>query len=913
MAELFMECEEEELEPWQKKVKEVEDDDDDEPIFVGEISSSKPAISNILNRVNPSSYSRGLKNGALSRGITAAFKPTSQHYKNPTSNPVVASPVNFHPESRSSDSSLIVQPLSKPGYIMNSSRVASSNSSQLLFDLTQDTGLSHYQRGPTLSIAGTNTSSNQSKHGTPFPRACPKCNIHFNLLDPLKNHMKYCCPDMINNFLGLAKTEFSSTANTNKTVDSEKGKLIMLVNDFYYGKHEGDVQEEQKTHTTFKCFSCLKILKNNIRFMNHMKHHLELEKQSSESWENHTTCQHCYRQFPTPFQLQCHIESTHTPHEFSTICKICELSFETEHILLQHMKDNHKPGEMPYICQVCNYRSSSFSDVETHFRTSHENTKNLLCPFCLKVIKIATPYMHHYMKHQKKGIHRCTKCRLQFLTCKEKMDHKTQHHRTFIKPKQLEGLPPGTKVTIRASVGPLQSGSSSTSSISANTSTLQLSPPRTKNITAKNPTKSNTSKPNTTKFSASKPNASKPNGSKSKFKSKISNMQKKQSTLTNSNRKSKVNTALRNLRYRRGVHKCIECCSEIKDFANHFPTYVHCSFCRYNTSCSKSYVNHMMSFHSNRPSKRFCIFKKHSEALRGITLVCLNCDVLADVTGLDNMATHLSQHETHTCQVVVEKVSVCIPTSERLSELKNEVPTKKQEPVSEEIERPDMAEGETETSNSGSKQDKTSSEEEKNGCDANAFEGSSATKSEESTIVSDKENDTYLKDKETGSKNISSCESNIGEDKVEKEKQIEHICQETESKTCQSSENIISCDQIKDHNSSEARLSSKNIKDLRLTSDDVSIDQFLRKRDEPESVSSDVSEQGSIHLEPLTPSEVLEYEATEILQKGSGDPSAKTDEVVSDQTDDISGEHSPSTTETTVDLADEKKKEVEIS
>ncbi|XP_005638502.1 zinc finger protein 280D isoform X1 [Canis lupus baileyi] len=964
MAELFMECEEEELEPWQKKVKEVEDDDDDEPIFVGEISSSKPAISNILNRVNPSSYSRGIKNGALSRGITAAFKPTSQHYTNPTSNPVAASPVNFHPESRSSDSSVIVQPLSKPGYVTNSSRVVSNNSSELLFDLTQDTGSSHYQGGPTLSIPGmnessflskrpstsevnsvnpkkpkpsdgisglnssavfpsvkslsvtspqamsskgTNTSSNQSKNGTPFPRACPKCNIHFNLLDPLKNHMKYCCPDMINNFLGLAKTEFSSTVNKNKTVDSEKGKLIMLVNDFYYGKHEGDVQEEQKTHTTFKCFSCLKILKNNIRFMNHMKHHLELEKQSSESWENHTTCQHCYRQFPTPFQLQCHIESTHTPHEFSTICKICELSFETEHILLQHMKDNHKPGEMPYICQVCNYRSSSFSDVETHFRTSHENTKNLLCPFCLKVIKIATPYMHHYMKHQKKGIHRCTKCRLQFLTCKEKMDHKTQHHRTFIKPKQLEGLPPGTKVTIRASVGPLQSGSSPTPSISASTSTLQLSPPRTKNITAKNPTKSNTSKPNTTKSNTSKPNASKPNGSKSKYKSKISNMQKKQSTLASSNKKSKVNTALRNLRYRRGVHKCIECCSEIKDFANHFPTYVHCSFCRYNTSCSKAYVNHMMSFHSNRPSKRFCIFKKHSEDLRGITLVCLNCDFVADVSGLDNMATHLSQHETHTCQVVIEKVSVCIPTSEHLSELKNEAPTKEQEPVSEEIARPNMAEGEKETSNSESKQDKAS-EEEKNGCDTNSFEGSLATKSEESITVSNKENDTCLEDQKTGLKNIFSHDSNIDADKVEKEKQIEHICQKTELKMCQSSGNIISCDQIEDSNSSETRFSSKNIKDLRLTSADVSIDQFLRKRDEPESVSSDVSEQGSIHLEPLTPSEVLEYEATEILQKGSGDPSAKTDEVVSDQTDSVPGENSPSTKETTVDLADEKER-----
>nr|XP_008267184.2 zinc finger protein 280D isoform X2 [Oryctolagus cuniculus]XP_051677929.1 zinc finger protein 280D isoform X2 [Oryctolagus cuniculus] len=961
MAELFMECEEEELEPWQKKVKEVEDDDDDEPIFVGEISSSKPAISNILNRVNPSSYARGVKNGALNRGISAAFKPTTQHYTNPTSNPVAPSPASFHPESRSSNSSVIVQPFTKSGSVTNSLRVVSNNAPELLFDLTQDAGLPHFQGGPTVSVAGANEnsflskrpsasevnsvspkkpkpsesvsgtnssavfpsvkspsvtapqavpskgangSSNQSKNGTPFPKACPKCNIHFNLLDPLKNHMKYCCPDMINNFLGLAKTELSSTTNKNKTVDSEKGKLIMLVNDFYYGKHEGDVQEEQKTHTTFKCFSCLKILKNNIRFMNHMKHHLELEKQSSESWENHTTCQHCYRQFPTPFQLQCHIESTHTPHEFSTICKICELSFETEHVLLQHMKDNHKPGEMPYICQVCNYRSSSFSDVETHFRTSHENTKNLLCPFCLKVIKIATPYMHHYMKHQKKGIHRCTKCRLQFLTCKEKLDHKTQHHRTFIKPKQLEGLPPGTKVTIRASVGPLQSGSSVTPSISASTSTLQLSPPRTKNITDKTPTKLNTSKPNTTKSNASKPNASKPNGNKSKYKSKISNMQKKQSTLASSNKKSKVNTALRNLRYRRGVHKCIECCSEIKDFANHFPTYVHCSFCRYNTSCSKAYVNHMMSFHSNRPSKRFCIFKKHSE-LRGITVVCLNCDFPSDVSDLDNMATHLCQHEAHTCQVVIGKVSVCIPTSEHLSELKNEAPTKEQEPVSKEVAKP-VTEGETETSRSERKHEKASSED-KNECNADLFEGLSATKNAESPAISDKENDSRLTGQELGSETVFSYESNISTDEVGKEKQAQHVCQETELKKCKDPENTVSCDQMEDLSSSKAKCSSKNIKDLRLTSGDVSIDQFLRKRDEPKSVSSDVSEQGSVHLEPLTPSEVLEFEATEILQKGNGDPSANTDEIVS-ETDDIPGGNSPGMTETTVDLADDKER-----
>lgn len=45
-------------------------------------------------------------------------------------------------------------------------------------------------------------------------------------------------------------------------------KRIMLVSDFYYGRFEGDgnKKEVQKTNHTFKCQSCLKILKNNIRY-----------------------------------------------------------------------------------------------------------------------------------------------------------------------------------------------------------------------------------------------------------------------------------------------------------------------------------------------------------------------------------------------------------------------------------------------------------------------------------------------------------------------------------------------------------------------------------------------------------------------------------------------------------------------
>ncbi|NXJ63679.1 Z280D protein, partial [Rostratula benghalensis] len=934
MAELFMECEEEELEPWQKRVKEVEeDDDDDEPIFVGEISSSKPASTYILNRVNLSSSRRGIQNGAPSRGTVATFKPDSHHYATPASSPS-AVPVSsvFQSVSRPTTSAVAVQPLSVPDYIMDSPPAAPDNTSGILFGVRENSGVPQYQTGPAVNVTGgyncskiigaprrsggqhtrmsfvqiivfetevlslsqflvvlrlfavcdcTNAASSTIKNGGPFPRACPKCNIHFNLMDPLKNHMKYCCPDMVNNFFpGMAKTECSST--TSKTAESEKGKLIMLVNDFYYGKHEGDtqqVQQEQKTHTTFKCFSCLKVLKNNIRFMNHMKHHLELEKQSSESWESHTTCQHCYRQFPTPFQLQCHIESTHTPYESSTICKICELSFETEQVLLQHMKDNHKPGEMPYVCQVCNYRSSAFSDVETHFRTVHENTKHLLCPFCLKVIKIGAPYMHHYMRHQKKGIYRCTKCRLQFLTCKEKMDHKTQHHRTFRKPKQLEGLPPGTKVTIRASLGSLQSGSSATSFVSTSASTFQLSP-KTKNTTTKNHNKSNTSK------------------SKSKSKPATS---KKQNAWTNRKKKKEItNTALHNLRYRLGAHKCIECYSEIKDFASHFPAYVHCSLCRYNTSCSKAYVNHMMSFHSARPSKRFWIYKKHSEQLRGVTVVCLNCDFLTDVSGLDSMATHLSKSHTHTCQVIIEKGEyVKCPLYIKYHELLQK------------ISRPSMSEGKTETPTFESKQEHDSSDKTKENNRSQTKKVGSIVTSEENSSLSTTENVPGLELPDSSSKNSlhekgACCDSESNKQLVNEKQKC--INDESELKNCQSSDNVILNEQTKVHSLDETALSAMNARDLKLTlGEDVSFEQFLRKRDEPESVSSDISEQGSIHLEPLTPSEVLEHEATEILQKGNVAPSSKKAGQHSEQTDETSKESSPSRMETTVNKTDENE------
>ncbi|KAM6155203.1 zinc finger protein 280A-like [Rhynchocyon petersi] len=261
-----------------------------------------------------------------------------------------------------------------------------------------------------------NLSSSDGQNEALISQGYANDKIHLNLRNPLTK----------NSLDGLAETDLLRRANQHRTFGLLDGHLMVLLPQFYI-QQDGNRQSEQKTHTTFKCLSCQKVLKN-IKFMKHMKHHLELERQRGDSWDSHTTCRHCHRQFLTPFQLQCHVDSVHIAQEPSWVCRICELSFDTDEALLQHMKDTHKPGEMPYVCQVCSYRSSVFSDMEAHFRASHENTKSLLCPFCLKVFKIATAYMGHCWKHQNKTAIQCSKCRLQFLTSKEKMEHETKNH-----------------------------------------------------------------------------------------------------------------------------------------------------------------------------------------------------------------------------------------------------------------------------------------------------------------------------------------------------------------------------------------------------------------------------------------------------------------------------------------------------
>ncbi|XP_010565138.1 PREDICTED: pogo transposable element with ZNF domain isoform X8 [Haliaeetus leucocephalus] len=495
------------------------------------------------------------------------------------------------------------------------------------------------------SVSESSSSSSSLKvSSSPIPtfdlqdggrKVCPRCDAQFRVTEALRGHMCYCCPEMVK-FLRKRKSpesepniQSAKPPSPEKTtavasppsstpipalsppakapepseniVDSSQSKLIMLVDDFYYGRDGGKVSQLlnfPKVPTSFRCPHCTKRLKNNIRFMNHMKHHVELDQQNGEV-DVHTICQHCYRQFSTPFQLQCHLENVHSPYESTTKCKICEWAFESEPMFLQHMKDTHKPGEMPYVCQVCQYRSSLYSEVDSHFRMIHEDTRHLLCPYCLKVFKNGNAFQQHFMRHQKKSVYHCNKCRLQFLFAKDKIEHKLQHHKTFRKPKQLEGLKPGTKVTIRASRGqprtvpissndmPQGTGQETTPlSSSTDPQPIFLYPPVQRNVQKR--------------------------------------AVKKMSVL--------------------GRQTCLECSFEIPDFPNHFPTYVHCSLCRYSTCCSRAYANHMINNHVPRKSPKYlALFKNYTAC--GVKLSCSSC--LFVTSEGDAMAEHLVFNPSH--------------------------------------------------------------------------------------------------------------------------------------------------------------------------------------------------------------------------------------------------------------------------
>uniref|UniRef100_A0A3B4UNY5 Pogo transposable element derived with ZNF domain b n=1 Tax=Seriola dumerili TaxID=41447 RepID=A0A3B4UNY5_SERDU len=398
-------------------------------------------------------------------------------------------------------------------------------------------------------------------------------------------------------------------------------RVVMSVEEFYYGTFEGDLSL-RKPHplgiktTTFNCQICSHLAENNLRLMQHMLQHSELI--GGGGGDERKCCRFCYRQFSSPAQLQTHQEQVHGSTLSSSMCRICEWAFENEPAFLNHMKSNHKPGEMPYICQVCSYRSSFYSDILQHFASFHRDSRFLLCVFCLKVTRNPTNYQQHLLRHQINQAFHCNRCRLQFVFLKDKMQHKLENHRSFRRPAQLEGLPPGSKVTIRT-YGKLRSPMTSAGGRLLQTPSSLVQPIIIKTEIQKCPIQRN-------------PALSK--SPRSPTKRPVSR---------------RVHVS-RTSPYDGDRFVCLECGTDASDFSAHYPTHVHCLLCPYSSCCSRAYAAHMIHHHVPRSKDKVlplhrlpppCVF----------LLQCSHCDFRPQTA--DQMAAHLlsnPEHHSATCR-----------------------------------------------------------------------------------------------------------------------------------------------------------------------------------------------------------------------------------------------------------------------
>ncbi|CAE1280535.1 POGZ [Acanthosepion pharaonis] len=330
------------------------------------------------------------------------------------------------------------------------------------------------------------------------------------------------------------------------SADSSAGNWVPL-DEYYYGKMEGDPNYwEDKGEYRFKCWYCSKMLYNNVRTMMHMQGHIDSEKQQNLDLSDLTQCKHCYKQFDTPFEMQTHIEKVHMNNANVLLCRICEKDHDSRQALTNHMRQVHTACEMPYICQMCNFRSSMYSDAVDHFKKKHDSSQFILCLYCLKVFRVkfvangwgqTQMYYHHLLKHQSKtNSRKCPICKLTFFNSIEVKTHRRKDHQS--NQKGVIGMNAKYTTPDQVMIKVPEPG---------------VAPCKDKGVKSLNA-------PALTKVM--------------------------------DYHSMKLPESMESL-------KCIECKTSMNT-VGHFRKYIECSMCRFATSCSTAYATHMMGFHSGR-------------------------------------------------------------------------------------------------------------------------------------------------------------------------------------------------------------------------------------------------------------------------------------------------------------------------
>ena len=239
------------------------------------------------------------------------------------------------------------------------------------------------------------------------------------------------------------RTATADDSSSSKRMKTNPVSIQPNVEENHYGFKQGRAWwDDEKPKGSFRCYVCNKKLSTNIRYMQHIKHHLDNEQQLNSSVNNIVNCRSCYKHFNTPFQLQSHVEKAHMYCKHR--CGICEVACSDNASLVQHLSKNHPSLQMPYVCGVCSYMTSFYDDLVSHFSKHHEGSKALMCPFCVRIIKCNNSFLRHCKTHlsvsMKNGLFRCRSCKLMFLNSTMLKEHTQKDHVTH-SLKERSGVP----------------------------------------------------------------------------------------------------------------------------------------------------------------------------------------------------------------------------------------------------------------------------------------------------------------------------------------------------------------------------------------------------------------------------------------------------------------------------------------
>lgn len=396
----------------------------------------------------------------------------------------------------------------------------------------------------------------------------------------------------------------SVTASAAKRQKGPDPKDAQKENDHYgFKKGKKKFDDDSVSNPKFSCHHCNRRIASNLRFMQHIKNHLDKERQHTFSLNDMINCEHCYKRFRTPFERQCHIEKFHMKTDFK--CGVCELSFENSKTLVQHLEEKHPALQMPYICKICDYRTSIYDDINVHFAKTHQGGKSLLCHFCLRVIKTAKDFSRHCLKHLtisiRNGSHRCKYCKLMFLSYSELKEHTDKDHVRFAKTKK-DGIPP--------------KNASKTMTLPSGNQAATSAPAAAAAAPAAATTVANANSRMTVKLPAF---SKKPNQPFLEYK----NLFRPYDIVQPS-----------------GAVWCCECGARVYDPRVHFKTSLQCNKCTFTTFCGETYANHMIVFHSaKKPPTAHPITKAIRQNGR-VVLTCKRCQFTTKVPSM--MAWHVA-------------------------------------------------------------------------------------------------------------------------------------------------------------------------------------------------------------------------------------------------------------------------------